>query len=386
MRILHVTPYFAPAHRHGELGEAVYRQCIAVARAGCDVKVLTTNADGPRAKLEISTRREYVIAAGLAARYCQRRMGLSLSSQMMRLLLARTRSADIVHLTSVHSFPVIPAMLACRLFGKPMVWSPRGDLRRGGRVALRRTWSGICRIAAPSAITLHFTSETERNESMRSTLINAVVIPDGVQLPRISHNQGDGRLRLGYSGRLKPGSGLETVIAAGRLLQDAGVAFSLIIAGGGASRYVARLKSAIAKAGLAANVTMRGHLSAAARIKLFADIDLLVAPASDSFISISEALACEVPVIAGKGADWSRLEKIGCGLQVDNDPASIAAAIDRMRLQTLPEMGRRGRHWMTAEFSWDRAACEMCNCYSHLLHGRPIFADMPEAATRDASF
>ncbi|MGH7917697.1 MAG: glycosyltransferase [Candidatus Binataceae bacterium] len=328
MRILHVTPYFAPAYRHGALGQAVYRQCIAVARAGCDVKVLTTNADGPRAKLELSTRREYVIAAGLAARYCRRRMRLTLSSQMMGLLLTRTRAADVVHLTSVHSFPVIPAMLACRLFGKPLVWSPRGGLRRG-RFGLRSGWSRMCKIIAPAGVTLHFTSEPERDESIGTARMKAVMIPDGVQLPRISHNQGDGRLRLGYSGHMKPGAGLENLFAACRQLHEAGVALSLVIAGGGQPRYLAKLKATIAKAGLAPIVTMRGHLSAAARIKMFAEIDLLVAPASDNFSSVSEALACGVPVIVGKGTPWSRVEEIGCGLWVENDPARIAAAIER---------------------------------------------------------
>ena len=41
----------------------------------------------------------------------------------------------------------------------------------------------------------------------------------------------------------------------------------------------------------------------------------------------------------------------------------------------LDEMGLRGREWMTAEFSWDTVAREVCNAYSGMLHGTPAIGD-----------
>ena len=42
---------------------------------------------------------------------------------MLARLPGMTRWADVVHVTAVYSFPVIPAFLAARLAGKPVVWT-----------------------------------------------------------------------------------------------------------------------------------------------------------------------------------------------------------------------------------------------------------------------
>src|SRR5437870_2301400 len=45
-RILHVTPSFYPAHRYGGPALALYELCRAQLRAGLEVRVLTSDADG----------------------------------------------------------------------------------------------------------------------------------------------------------------------------------------------------------------------------------------------------------------------------------------------------------------------------------------------------
>ncbi|HEX9420971.1 MAG TPA: glycosyl transferase group 1, partial [Methylomirabilota bacterium] len=47
MRVLHVTPYFAPAFRYGGPPRSVLGLCRALLRQGVEVEVLTTTADGP---------------------------------------------------------------------------------------------------------------------------------------------------------------------------------------------------------------------------------------------------------------------------------------------------------------------------------------------------
>ena len=99
-------------------------------------------------------------------------------------------------------------------------------------------------------------------------------------------------------------------------------------------------------------------------------------------IAVAEGLAFALPVIASRNTPWARLADRGCGMWVDNDPASLAQAIQRMRAMPLEEMGRRGREWMLAEFSWDVAAREVCNTYSVMLRGAPILGDA--ASARDS--
>ena len=46
MRIVHVTPYFAPAFVYGVPPRSVLGLCRALQRAGADVRVVTTDANG----------------------------------------------------------------------------------------------------------------------------------------------------------------------------------------------------------------------------------------------------------------------------------------------------------------------------------------------------
>src|SRR5207249_1017724 len=84
---------------------------------------------------------------------------------------------------------------------------------------------------------------------------------------------------------------------------------------------------------------------------------------------VAEGLAHAVPVIVSTGTPWRRLEEVGCGLWVNNDPESLAKAIEQMGRMPLREMGNRGHDWMQREFSWDKRTREMLTCYEALCDG-----------------
>jgi glycosyltransferase involved in cell wall biosynthesis len=63
---------------------------------------------------------------------------------------------------------------------------------------------------------------------------------------------------------------------------------------------------------------------------------------------------------------WKEVEREGCGMWVDNDPASLADAIAEINSMPLAEMGERGRRWMAAEFSWEKCASEMIALYENM--------------------
>src|SRR5437016_207310 len=99
LKILHVSPYFIPARCYGGV-ESVYRLCLNLARVGCEVTALTTNAHGLDEVLPVSTRREHAITGGFRVRYCRRRMHHSVSPALVRWLIPYVRWANIVHLTA----------------------------------------------------------------------------------------------------------------------------------------------------------------------------------------------------------------------------------------------------------------------------------------------
>ncbi|HSQ05574.1 MAG TPA: glycosyltransferase, partial [Burkholderiales bacterium] len=187
MNVLHVTPSFYPAFLYGGTTYSVHALCRGLVAAGCSVRVLTTNANGPDAVLDTPSDRDVELQPGLNVRYCRRIADVSVSPQLLRSLPAAIRSADVVHLTAVYSFPTIPTLFLSRWYRKPVVWSPRGMLQRWPetpRTALKAPWEQICRLVAPRNMVLHCTSEEEAAESTeRMEGARAVVIPNGVEVP-----------------------------------------------------------------------------------------------------------------------------------------------------------------------------------------------------------
>src|SRR5437773_3648417 len=354
---------------------SVYALCKNLVQLGNSVRVLTTDANGPRSVLNVNTSVDVEVCPGMLVRYCHRVAGVSVSPALLRLLPSYVSWADVVHLMAVYSFPTIPALVACKILGKPVLWSPRGMLQRWEetrRPHLKAIWEIICRIAAPSGIVLHAKSVEEASESEgRFPGANTVIVPNGVDIPpAIGHRNGRCEYRFAYLGRLHPKKGLENLLKAYKMVRDSlGVASSLVIAGAGDEPYVQSLDAQIRKLGLSPAVQMMGHVSGVAKREFFETADVLIVPShTENFgLVVAEALAHGLPVIASRGTPWRRVEEMGCGLWVENDPESLAAAIHRISTMPLGEMGLKGREWMQTEFNWNSLAHKMVGVYRDLL-------------------
>jgi glycosyltransferase involved in cell wall biosynthesis len=374
MKILHVTPSFYPAMIYGGPTRSVYELCRQLARSGCDMRVLTTDANGPNDVLAVATDRETELEERLVVRYCHRWMDVSVSPTLLQLLARYIRWADVVHLTAVYSFPTIPTLLMCRLLNKPIVWSPRGMLQRWEgttRPVMKMVWEKICRAVAPQRITLHFTSESEERESLeRFSGARSVVIPNGLAIPdEVEHVEQHDQLRLVYLGRLHPIKGIENLLkACGMLNGNLGKTASLTIAGAGDHDYTRALAHQIEQLGLSARVQMIGDVTDDRKRTLFESADIAIVPSfTENFgMVVAEALAHAVPVIASKGTPWQRLEEIGAGLWVDNSPASLASAIEQMSRMPLVEMGENGRRWVKEEFASPVIAARIMEVYKKI--------------------
>ncbi len=371
MRVLHIVPSFYPAHVYGGPIQSVYHLCRYLARNGCEVKVLTTNANGRRAVLDVETNREVALAPGVDVRYCARLRPESTSTQLLRALPGYLRWADVVHLTAVYNFPTIPALAASKALRKPVVWSPRGALQRwegSTRLKPKAVWERVCRVVAPSGMVLHVTSDQEARESLEKLPgFEAAVIPNAVEIPdnpmRVAY---DGTLRLLFLGRLHPKKGIENLLEACRLVGPRlGREWSLVIAGTGEPGYAESLRRRIEALELQDRVAMVGEVVGHEKEEALGRASMLVAPSyTENFgMVVAEGLANGVPVIAGKGMPWRRMEEIGCGLWIDNDPATLASAIHRMSRMDLDAMGAAGRRWMQREFGWDAIANKMIALY-----------------------
>jgi glycosyltransferase involved in cell wall biosynthesis len=370
MKVLHVVPSFHPAYFYGGPIRSTFELCRNLGELGCEVRVLTTDANGLDQVLDVDTNEEVELPEGFRVRYCPRRLRHSVSPTLMRLLPAYMRWADVVHLTSVYSFPTFPTIFWARSMNKPLIWSPRGALQRwkgSRRIGIKGVWDFLWYHAADRAeLMMHVTSEFENREtSSRFPKLRMAMIPNGVDVPAVlSRREGNGELRLLFIGRLDPKKGIEALLRACSLI-DSAPPWRLAIAGGGAPRYASQLKEQIHALGLEGRVEMMGEVLSEAKKRLFESSDVTLVPSyTENFaIVVAEALAHGVPVIASKGTPWSRLEEMQCGLWVDNDPESLAAAIRSISTMRLQNMGLKGREWMRNEFSWHSVTKQMLDLY-----------------------
>lgn len=375
MKILHIVPSFAPAYAYGGPIVSTLELCRALVRCSGEVRVLTTNANGKVAVLDVATDCDAEMIPGLRVRYCHRVAAHSIAPALLAKLLDWTRWADVVHLTGVYSFPTIPSLLTCRVLEKPVVWSPRGALQRWEgtrRVRLKAIWETFCHLVAPKRLILHVTSDNEALGSRKLMPgVQVVMIPNGIEVPdHVMRVPSNGTLRLLYLGRLDSIKGIENLLEACALLSRRnGLRWKLAIAGDGHPRYVKTLETLIQNLDLYREVQLVGHVQGEAKRNVYEQSDLAVVPSyTENFgMVVAEALAYGVPVIASRGTPWKRVEEIGCGLWVNNDPTSLAEAIRRIDQMPLREMGQKGREWMEKEFAWSRVAQDMIQLYGRMI-------------------
>jgi glycosyltransferase involved in cell wall biosynthesis len=377
VRVLQVSPFFAPAWCYGGLVESVFQFSRNLAREGATIRVLTTDANGPGRSLDASERM-YARNSDLEVQYCKRVVRQSVSIEMLRALAEQVRWADVVHLHAAYSFPTIPTLLAARAFGRPLVWTPHGALQRwqrSRRIAAKRVWEQICQLAAPSTLVLHLTSDDEEMAARaRFPRIATAMIPNGVEIPEhFEHKPRGERFRIGFLGRLDPKKGIENLLEAFRIVKERGApALTLEIAGSGDRGYESRIQKKIEQLGLTREVAMIGNVRGDEKRAMLERCDFLVVPSfTENFaIVVAEALAHGCPVIASKGTPWSELERRNCGLWVESDAGSLADAIERIVTMPLSEMGARGRQWMIERYRWPTCARELLSLYNSLLAGR----------------
>jgi glycosyltransferase involved in cell wall biosynthesis len=378
MKILHVSPSFHPTAAYGGTIRSSYGLCRGLVNLGCRVRVLTTDTDGIGRNLDIPNDQD-VALDGLQVRYCHKLFRNSVSLGLLRSLGEYVAWADVVHLIAVYSFPTFPTLACCRRLQKPLVWSPRGSLQRwegSTRVPAKFLWEQACRIlAAKERMILHTTSEEEARQTLaRFPGVRTVIVRNGVELPTdVRRSEPSSELRITYIGRLHPIKGIENLLGACKLMESDPEQWRLKIAGTGEGDYPNVLKSKVEELGLKRRVEFLGEVSGEVKENLFAESDLIVAPSYvENFgMVIAEALAHGIPVIAGKGTPWKDLQPNQCGLWVNNDPQTLAAAIRQVRTISLREMGRFGRHWMERDFSWQSVSRQMLAVFYECIDFNP---------------
>ena len=381
MRVLHVSPYFAPAHQYGGPPASILGLCKGLLRAGVDVEVVTTTANG-RTPLPASpsegTRYEGVPVRYAPAAFPRRFFG----AKIRRPLADAIERADLCHIHGVWNVPEWWASYLARAARVPYVVSPRGMLQpqamQRGRARKAVAYSLLERRNLSHAALLHATSDQEAEAIAGLRLgVKVAVVPNGVDLCPAQQAARGYRASLGIPrdafvvlvlGRMHRIKRVDLAADAFAALRTTQPSAHLVLAGPDEHGLLPDLLRRLAPHGGAVHAV--GEVTGDAKWALLKDADVMVQSSdSESFgVAVVESLAAGVPVVATRTTPWGELEARDCGFWVEQTAPAIAAAL--LTLATDHErraaMGERAAAFAREAFGWDAVAPAMVRLYSDL--------------------
>jgi glycosyltransferase involved in cell wall biosynthesis len=228
-----------------------------------------------------------------------------------------------------------------------------------------------------SAVLLVATSVREAESIRRVGLRQPIaIVPHGLDAPEWKEQTfPKDRMRTAlFLSRVHPIKGLMNLVIAWNKTRPDG--WRMIVAGPDEGNHRAEVELAVRRAGLEKNFQFVGPVEGEAKEKLYRDADLFILPSfSESFgMVVAEALAYGVPVITTKGAPWEGLVTHKCGWWIDIGVEPLAEAIGEatnMSNEERQDMGKRGRAYVTQNFSWPKNAAQMFSVYEWVLKQGP---------------
>ena len=391
MKILQVTPFYAPAWAYGGPPRVAYELSLELVRRGHSVTVLTTDAldSGHRASptQEISEGIEIYRLRNFS-NYLAWRRQIFLPTGLVPFSRRRLQNFDIIHLHTVRTIQNIVVHRFAMKYGIPYVLSPHGSVPRIVRQKTLKAvfdWMGGRRVVRDaSKVIVQSSVEKSECESARIPAPKISIVLNGVDasvyenLPTrgaFAKSFGlDGKRLVTYIGRLSPGKGLDYLLAAFR-----GIALetddSVLIVAGEDGGYKSRLIRLAKQFAISDRVIFPGFVAGRGKLQLFVDSDLIVYPASyESFGLVPmEALLCGKPVVVSRDSGCGELiQKARAGITFPSGNVSLLrkGILTGLRdSETISETARRGRDFVIQNLNWNRIATEMEQIYGSAISG-----------------
>jgi glycosyltransferase involved in cell wall biosynthesis len=392
MKILHVIP--SVAARYGGPSLAIFPMCQALAEAGCEVQLCTTNADGEhKLPVEIGRMSNY---EGVATIFFPSAAGeFKYSRGMAHWLDIHIAEFEVIHIHAVFNYPSLAAARAARKHRVPYIVRPLGTLdpwcMQQKPLKKNLYWRAFGKHMIERGAAVHYTTAAEQRAVEQSLKVNhGVVIPLGVDLDisrcasvldqqALQHSQSaipnsqSANPYVLFMSRLHPKKGLEVLIEAfASLLADERLRkWKLLIAGDGDAEYVQSLKSLVNGLGAGKSIIFAGWLAGTAKSVALQDASLLALPSyQENFgICVMEAMACGVPVLVSPHVNLaSEIERVEAGwiAQISRDDLRLAL---NEALSSATERTRRARaaQTLSEEYGWPIAGKRLIDLYETLV-------------------
>jgi glycosyltransferase involved in cell wall biosynthesis len=383
MRALHVIP--AVAQRYGGPSEAVVGMARALPHSGVDVLVATTDADGGgRLAVPVGEQSTW---QGVQSIFFRRQWSeaFKYSGPLAAWLRTHVANFDVVHIHAVFSHACLAAAKACQDREVPYVVRPLGTLDPWSlhQKSLRKRvlWHMGARRMLQLAGAVHYTTRSEQRLAEGPLGIGrGVVIPLGIG-SELFDDASDGEefdVSGGHPyvlvlGRIHPKKGLEAFIEAFLAVTAAEPLskWQLVIAGDGATDYVAHIKRfAQARPGCE-RVRFVGWINGERKKAVLRQADLLALPShQENFgIVVAEAMACGTPVFVSEFVNLAEeIEAWRAGWVTPLDHGALSRSL-MYAVADEDERRRRGavgRAIARAQFTWPSVAQQLADLYRDL--------------------
>ncbi len=369
---IHIVPAISnessgPSYSVTNLCQALINQGIDITLAALDWEHL----DNPPAFLR-------TFNIGIAPRK------LGSSPDMKRWLDAQVKSKniDVIHSHGMWQMNALYAGWVTKNSNIEFVVSPRGAFSKwamhNGSWSKKLFWPLLQKPAFKKVACFHATAYEEYQDIRRMGFKQPVaIIPNGIDIPIVENKKSTATIRtLLFLGRIHPVKGVDLLLRAWGCVQDDMPDWRLLIVGSDdgyhqASGYLEKMRTLSNQIGLE-RVEFAGKLEGADKWSAYKKSDLYVLPShSENFgMTVAEALISETPAIVARGAPWGGLVEKNAGWWIDNGETPLVECLREALLlppEKLHAMGKHGRQWMEAEFTWPHIGWKMSETYRWLL-------------------
>lgn len=302
MRILHIVPSYKPAYKYGGTIESVARLCEELVRAGEEVTVFTTTANGKK-ELEVAPGVEHTVD-GVEVVYFKRQTKdhTHASVALWKRLHKECGNYDVVHIHSWWNALVLGALFICKRKKVKTVFSPHGMLSdyiiQHSNTRIKYIIRSLAGKYLLKSTLLHATSTAELAECRK--LIpgwQGAAVPNIIWLPELPIQKKQNEIfTLLFLSRIHPKKGLEFLMEA---VSKINAAIRLQIGGTGEEDYLETLKQKAEELGITNRIGWLGWKDREEKFEVLAQADLFVLTShNENFANVVvESLHAGTPVL-----------------------------------------------------------------------------------------
>lgn len=374
MKILQINASYKPAYIYGGPTMSVSKLSEALVKAGNNVQVYTTTANG---LTELQAGIQQV--DGVQVNYFPRitKDHSHFSPQLLWAVWKQARQFDAVHIHAWWNLVSVLSCLVAIMRKVPVVVSPRGTLSNysfhNKNAFIKQCIHSLLGKPLLSKCFVHVTSTREAKSICQLIKPKQIIsLPNFIELSQASnqtHNRDANVLQLLFLSRIEEKKGLDILIIS---LKKITVPYHLTIAGSGEPDYVARLKQLSLQNDVAANISWIGF-QGDNKFNIMAQADLLILPSYDENFGnvVIESLSVGTAVLLSENvglADY--VTENNFGWICTTEPDSVAQVINDINRDDLAVIRQNAPYIIARDFNEENLIKKYTDMYQQLIqHG-----------------